>query len=207
MADDLKLTIVKEEPLRVVGMTTAGSNDAGALGTRGAAAMLEPAANAAANFATNPNVPRMFATAGRVIGGAAPVIGGAAEYGLPGAAIGLAGAAKGAWAGGKTGWFTGKLAQTIAGPIAEIMEKTVPYAQALSTLSGAQGVNDLAQMADQKRSDIGFLGVGATNSQANTQATMMGAQIKALVSQGISPAEASRTVSNAWTKFLAEQKR
>lgn len=181
--------------------------DSAALAGSAVAKAIPGAADLAADVATNPNVPRAMASAGRVIGGIAAPVGGALEGGPIGALAGVAAAAKGAWAGGKTGWFTGKLAQSIAAPIADIMEKTVPYAQALSTLSGAQGVNDLAQMSDPKRSDIGVMGAGTSDTQAATQATMMGAQIKALVSQGVSPAEASRTVSNAWTKFLSEQRK
>lgn len=170
--------------------------------------LAEPAASLAstttAQLATNPNVPKAAAAAGRVIGGLAPIVGGGAEYGAGGALMGVGAAAKGAWAGGKTGWFTGKLAQNIAAPIAEIMEKAVPYAQAVSTLAGAQGVGDLAQMADPKREDIGTLGVGRSG-RASTQAAMMGAQIKALTTHGLSPSDAARTVSNAWAKFLHEQ--
>lgn len=112
--------------------------------------------------ATNPNVPRVTANVGRVVGGAAPVVGGFAKAGPGGAAIGMAGSAQGAWAGGKTGWFTGKLAQQLMTPIAKVMEAVKPYAQALGTLSGAQGVLDLAQMAEPNRTDIGTLGVGKT---------------------------------------------
>jgi hypothetical protein len=176
----------------------------GATAMQGASALIQPVANAAAEVATNPNVPKMAATIGRTIGAVAPPVAGAIEAGPVGFLAGTAAAAKGAWAGGKTGWFTGKLAQNVAAPIADIMEKAVPYAQAVSTLAGAQGVNDLAQMADPKREDIGTLGVGGSG-QASTQAAMMGAQIRALTSQGMAPSEAARTVSNAWAKFLHEQ--
>lgn len=179
--------------------------DSGGIITMGAAAALPAAANLAAEFATNPNVPKMAAAGGRFIGAVAPAVAGGYEYGPTGAIAGLAAAAKGAWAGGKTGWFTGKLAQNIAAPVASIMEKAVPYASALSALFGVQGVGDLAQMAEPKRGDIGIAGIGAPG-RADVQASMMGAQIKALVSQGMAPAEASRTVSNAWAKFLSEQK-
>lgn len=111
-------------------------------------------------FATSPNVPKIAAQAGRVMGGAAPVIGGGIEFGLPGAMVGVAGSAKGAWLGGKTGWHTGKMVQNLSAPVAQAMEKLAPYAQTLATLSGAQGVLDLAQMAEPDRRDIGFMGVG-----------------------------------------------
>lgn len=100
----------------------------GALAAAAGAKALPLAGRAVEELATNPNVPAMAAKAGRVIGGIAPVVGGAiagAESSGPlgavgGATLGLAGAAKGAWAGGKTGWFTGKLAQQVAGPLADV---------------------------------------------------------------------------------------
>lgn len=119
----------------------------------------------AMNFATNPSVPKMSASAGRVLGGVAPVVAGATKMGPAGAAIGMAGAAQGAWAGGKAGWFTGKLAQQLMTPIAKVMEAVKPYAQGLATLSGAQGVLDLAQMAEPDRTDIGVLGVGKSQDK------------------------------------------
>lgn len=64
------------------------------------------------------------------------------------------------WAAGKGGYFLGQGAQGVAAPVGRIMAKAAPYAQALSTLGGAQGVGDLAQMAEPNRKDIGFLGVG-----------------------------------------------
>lgn len=50
--------------------------------------------------------------------------------------------------------------QSAAGHAASVLERLAPYAQTLSTLSGAQGVLDLAQMAEPNRRDIGVLGVG-----------------------------------------------
>lgn len=125
-----------------------------------------PIANAAANFAKNPNVPKHAAKIGRVLGGVAPVIAGGMKMGPAGAAIGMAGSAQGAWAGGKTGWFTGKLAQQLMTPVAKVLEAVKPYAQTISTLSGAQALLDLAQMAEPNRTDIGVLGVGKTQDPA-----------------------------------------
>lgn len=145
-------------------------SDSGAVVMRGAAAVAPAIERGVVNFATSPNVPKMAAKAGRIIGGAAPVIGGAVKMGPAGAAIGAAGAAQGAWAGGKAGWFTGKLAQNLLMPVARAAEVLAPYAQALSTLSGAQGVLDLAQMAEPNRKDIGFFGVGKTQDKAAQKA-------------------------------------
>lgn len=107
------------------------------------------AANAAMHVATSPNAGKIGSMLGQITGGI--------EGAMKGGPMGAAG---GVWAGGKAGWFTGKLAQRLAAPVASGLEKVAPYAQALSTLGGAQGVNDLAQMAEPNRKDIGFLGMG-----------------------------------------------
>ena len=71
------------------------------------------------------------------------------------------GAAGGAWAGGKAGWFTGRLAQRLAAPVASAYDAVSPYLPALAPFGAAQGVNDLAQMAEPHRRDIGVFGVAA----------------------------------------------
>lgn len=101
----------------------------------------------AEEVATSPLVPKVVAKAGQLAGGA--------QAALRGSPFGIAGDA---WAGGRAGWFTGKLAQNVAAPVANALETLAPYAQAISTVSGAQGVLDLAQMADKTRTDIGSLG-------------------------------------------------
>jgi len=106
------------------------------------------AATAAMEFATNPGVPRAGSIVGQVVGG------------VQGAMRSPLDAAGGAWAGGKAGWFTGKLSQKLAAPVARVLDAAKPYAQTLTTLAAAQGVNDLAQMAEPNRRDIGFLGLG-----------------------------------------------
>lgn len=116
--------------------------------------------DAVTNFATSPAVPRIAAATGRVLGGVAPIVGGAEAAGLPGALLGVGASAKGVWAGGKTGWFTGKLAQSVAMMGAKAMNAALPYLKVLSTVSGAQGLLDLAQMAEPGRTDVGFMGVG-----------------------------------------------
>lgn len=139
-------------------------SDSGAVTMAATAAAVPALANAALNVATSPAVPRGAATFGKVMGAVAPIVGGASAGGPGGAALGATQAAKGAWVGGKTGWFTGKLAQNLMIPVAKVMQAIEPYAQTLSTLSGAQGVLDLAQMAEPNRKDIGFFGMSTDTS-------------------------------------------
>lgn len=123
----------------------------------------------AAGVATSPTLPQTTATVGRIMGATAPIVVGADKGGVTGALAGLAASAKGAWAGGKTGYFTGKLMQRAAAPVATVLEKAAPYAQGLSTLSGVQGVLDLAQMAEPNRRDI-LISTGDQKPPAWTQA-------------------------------------
>lgn len=133
-----------------------------AIGMSAAGGSVPLAANMAERVATSPTLPKTVATIGRTIGAIAPAAGGIAS-GNPLAAVnGVMAAGQGAWTGGKGGWFTGKLLQNAAAPVATALRRAAPYAQALSTVSGAQGVNDLAQMAEPNRTDIGVLGVGAS---------------------------------------------
>lgn len=131
------------------------------LGMVAAGKGIPAAATGAMELATNPAVPQMAATAGRVAGAIAPVV----KYGP----VGLLGSAKGSWAGGKAGWFTGKLAQNVAAPVAGALEKAAPYAKTLSQIGGVQGALDLAQMAEPDRRDIGTLGVAAPSAKWMTQ--------------------------------------
>lgn len=111
------------------------------------AAAVPTAARVAAEIATNPNVPRLAASAGRAMGAIAPIVGGTAEGGPLGGLIGVGAAAKGAWAGGKAGWFTGKLAQNVAAPVANGLEAIAPYASAFAAMSGVQGEADISKQA------------------------------------------------------------
>jgi hypothetical protein len=156
---------------------------------------LPSVANVAAEFGTNPNVPKIAANIGRAVGGMTS---------LPAGQSGFGSIQKGAYAGGKSGWFTGKMLQDLARPASTAMEAAAPVATALS---GALGGGDLAQMDDPKRQDIGTLGVGPTDVKASDQASVMGAQIRALMAQGKSAGDATRTVYNAWAKFLSEQRK
>lgn len=192
-----------EDALRQLASESAQSkpkpSDSGALVMAGAQAIAPTVTNAVSDFATNPAVPQMAAKAGRVMGGIAPIVAGAQTGGVPGALAGVAASAKGAWAGGRTGYFTGKLMQGVSEPVAKVLEALSPYIQTLSTLSGAQGINDLAQMAEPNREDIGVLGIGGRGSAAD-RAAVMQEQIKNLMAQGLTLGEASRQVYNAWVK-------
>lgn len=132
---------------------------------RGAVPALRRAAEEAA---TNPNLPKIGSAAGQIVGG------------IQGAMRSPLDAAGGAWAGGRAGYFTGKLAQRLAAPVANAMEAVTPYAQTLGTLSGAQGVNDLAQMAEPNRQDIGFLGVGSSAPTDQNHPALINALLAAL---------------------------
>lgn len=172
-------------------------SDSGAFALRGAAAAAPTASTLAAEVATNPNVPKVMASAGRVIGGITPIAVGAAEGGPLGALAGSAAAAKGAWAGGKAGWFSGKLMQNVASPVARAAAALEPYAQAISTVSGAQGVLDLAQMADKTRQDIGFLGIGHSMTPDEQSAGMA----RAAQSQKNAAAE-DQSKQEAWSAVV-----
>lgn len=135
-------------------------SDAVGLGLTAAVKSLPGLTTLAEQVATNPAVPRMAATTGRVLGAVMPPVAGAYESGPIGALLGVGAMAGGSWAGGRTGWFTGKMLQNVAAPVANALAAVEPYAPALTKLSGAQSALDLAQMADPARRDIGVLGIG-----------------------------------------------
>lgn len=153
--------------------TVATPGTSGGLVTTGIAKAAPLVTRAVEEVATNPNVPKIAAKVGRVVGGIAPVVAGAAKAGPVGAAIGLTASSKGAWAGGKTGWFTGKLAQEVAQPIAHVLTKAAPYVQALTTIGGVQSALDLAQMAEPNRTDIGTLGIGKSQAHDNAHPALI----------------------------------
>lgn len=130
----------------------APEGDSGALATAGTRAGLPFVRMAAEELASNPAVKRAGSVIGQVAGGYAGM-----KTGNP---LNVAG---GIWGGGRAGWHTGSLLQRLASPVANTISRLEPYVSpALGAVSGAQGVGDLAQMADPQRKDIGFLGVGAT---------------------------------------------
>lgn len=117
-------------------------------------------ANLAEEIFTNKALPQVASKIGRVAGGIVPTVIAALDGSPYGAMAALAASGKTSWAGGNGGYFTGKAIQNASEPIAKGLRSVAPYSQALSTLGGAQGVLDLAQMADPDRRDIGMLGVG-----------------------------------------------
>ncbi len=185
----------------------------GAITMRLAAAAVPVVRDAVMGVATSPTLPASLGTAARVGTTTAGVVHGAVT--LNPAEV-LA-ASKAGWAAGKGGYFLGKGVQAVAEPVASALEKAAPYAQTLSTLSGAQGVLDLAQMANPKRTDIGFLGVGKSLTAndlnmtpeqfaayekdhpalINMLASKAADEIKALVNQGLSLGNAVRTYYNS----------
>lgn len=164
---DLEAKVLAAHPeyrdLAVTPSAPEKESDSGAVGLAATRGLVAPVANAATELATNPAVPRAFATGGRVIGGLAPIVGGAQAAGLPGGLLGVGASAKGSWAGGKAGWFTGKMLQNMAAPVANGLQRLEPVAHALSPINVAQGGLDLAQIAEPTRKDIGFMGIGKTD--------------------------------------------
>lgn len=130
---------------------------------------LPAAADASMEFATNPQAWKAGKTIGEIGGGLAGL-----------AKAGPLGAAGGMYAGGRAGWRLMNGAQRIASPLASGLEKVAPYAQSASTLSGAQGINDLAQMAEPNRKDIGFLGIGPSQPSDPNHPAIINAIMAAL---------------------------
>lgn len=102
----------------------------------------------AEEVATHPSLVKHSTTAGKAIGALSGIL-----------KAGPLGADAGSRIGGRLTESAATLTQRAAGSIASALEQAAPYAQSLGTLSGAQGVLDLAQMADPHRRDLGFLGV------------------------------------------------
>jgi hypothetical protein len=160
MADDQALSVVKSEPLPALSVVkseplaessaSAPAPAGGALPLAAAGAIIPRASGWAMELATNPDAWKTGKVLGEVAGG----IAGFAKGGPIGAAGGM-------YVGGKAGWRLVNAAQRVANPVATLAEKLAPYSQTLATLGGAQGVNELAQMAEPNRRDIGFLGIGS----------------------------------------------
>ena len=121
-------------------------------------AALPGALRVAEEVATDPRVVGTATRIGRAAGG----IGGIAK-------AGPLGMDAGARYGGKAGALAGRAAQTTAGAVAGVLERLAPYAQSLSTLSGAQGVLDLAQMTEPERGDVGVLGVSVGRPRSDAE--------------------------------------
>lgn len=173
MADDTKgWTLVEEVAPPQMAVSHEGTKGGGTLAIAGQSIPI--IADAAAEFGTNPNVPRAAATAGRVIGGVTS---------LPAGLTGLGDVQKGAWAGSRSGWFTGKMLQDMARPVSTLLDKVAPVAHAVSQLGAVQGALDLNQMAEPNRRDIGFLGIGSSIGDMDV--------LKAAVKNGANPTQAA----------------
>ena len=124
-------------------------SDSGALGMASVRPIGRIVGRTVEGVATNPNLWKTGKLAGEILGG-----------GLGMVKAGPLGAAGGMWVGGRAGWRLANAAQRMAAPVATAVQTAAPYAQALNTLSGAEGLGGLAQMAEPTRQDIGFLGIG-----------------------------------------------
>lgn len=150
--------------------------------------MTPQAAWQAMRLATSPTVPKTMATAGRVIASVASPVVGTAQGGPLGTLVGVSEMPKAAWAGGKAGWFGGKMLQNMAAPVANVLEKAAPIAEAVSKVGGLQGALDLAQMAEPHRKDIGFLGIGASMPDLDV--------LTKAIAKGANPAQAAAQIAS-----------
>lgn len=146
------------------GGTTSPQSDSGAIGTAAVGSGIPAAARGLMAFGTSPTAAKTGGVIGRVVGAVAPMIQGA----FHGPMAGVTGALEApitSWAGGKTGYFGTKMLQDVARPTSGALEKLAPLGRILTRASGAQGLGDLAQMAEPNRRDIGFLGMGASQPE------------------------------------------
>lgn len=158
--------------------------------------------HAAEIVATSPNTPKIMAKGVRVGAGlvtAAGAVGKIASGDPMGAAYAAGAISPAMWAGGKTGWLAGKLLQNVTAPVANALATVAPYLQAVSTLSGAQGITELAQIAEPSRKDVSIIGHD-DRSPAERDAhpallNLIGMKaadaIKSLVASGVNPSAAS----------------
>jgi hypothetical protein len=152
---------------------------------KGASGALSDTANAALKYALTPaSALRVAPETGSAIGQGVTILGGlgtaatAAATGHPiEAGTVLLNTGPAAYFAGRGGWHTAKLANRLMPPAEAAVKQgalnlalnpVTPYLQsalkAVSAVGGAQGVNDLAQMAEPGRQDIGVLGVGPSAS-------------------------------------------
>jgi hypothetical protein len=150
----------------------------GALTLQASSRAVPIAARETMRLATSPNVVAAAEATGKVIGAVAST---------PTSVTGLGSIPRGMAGGARLGkWFAG-VAQKAAAPVAKAIETVAPYAQTAATLSGAQGVLDLAQMAEPGRKDIGFLGIGQSRPDLDV--------LTAAVKQGANPTQAAAQIA------------
>lgn len=178
-------------------------NDSGSIAMRGAAASVSPMATGLETLAISPTAAKTIGAVAR----ASTTIGGIVHGVATGNAPEVIMSPIAGWQAGKGGYWLGKGMQAVAGPVATAARSVAPYAQAVSTLAGAQGVNDLAQMAEPERKDIGFLGA-VRNAPSdpdhpallNLLAMKASDAIKTLIHEGMSLGEASKAYWNLKAK-------
>jgi hypothetical protein len=172
----------------------------------GGQAIVPAMAKAAAEVATNPNVPRMAGTVART----ATTLGALGHGAYTGNLSEIVAAPLAGWQAGKGGYFLGKGLQAVARPVAAVLDAVAPFAQSLATIGGAQSFLDLAQMANPKRTDIGTLGVsvGAPRSEADKAAhpalvNMLAGKVQdgiaALMQYGLSRVDAVKAITDRMT--------
>lgn len=177
-----------------------------------AAAALPAASQGAMSIATNPNLWKTGAAIGEAAGGIGGFLGGL-KGSMPAFEAPM-GAAAGMYAGRKAGWRLANVAQRVAKPLASVAEKIGPEAsKVLGMLGGAQGVLELAQMAEPNRQDIGMLGLGKTADPAAVKAKAAAAQqayvgrlvdqTKADIASGTAPSKAAMKASGGVPSLFA----
>lgn len=152
-------------------------SDSGAIGAAALGAGIPAAAHGLSAFAQSPAVPRIT---GRLANAATTI--GALGHGIyTGNMTEALAAPIAGWQAGKGGYFLGKAAQSVASPVAKGLATISPYAQAASTLGGAQGIGDLAQMAEPNRRDIGTFGIGPSVDVPGAEPPVINALIEKLM--------------------------
>ncbi len=148
-------------------------SDGGGLAAVAAGKGIPAAARGLMSFGTSPTVAKTGGIIGRVLGAVAPIVKGSLE-GPAGMVAGGVEAPMASWAGGKIGYFGTRMLQDAARPISGALESAAPVARILTQLGGAQGLGDLAQMAEPNRRDIGTLGVGASTDLTDADLARIG---------------------------------
>ena len=151
----------------------------GALVMQAAAKAVPAIATAAYDFGTSPTVAKTASSLARN----ATTLGGVIQGVATASPAQVLAAPREGWAAGKGAYWLTQGAQSAARPVATALETLKPYAQAISTISGAQGVLDLAQMADQTRKDIGTLGFSLDGARSQAEKDAHPALINAIASK------------------------
>jgi hypothetical protein len=134
----------------------------------------------ASAFGNSSAVPKIASRAANNLTQVAAIVRGAATMNP----VDVLAAPREGWIAGKGAyWLTRGLAQPAARGVATVLDAVAPYAQTLSTLSGAQGLLDLAQTAEPNRQDIGTLGVSVGQPRSDAEKTAHPALLNMLASK------------------------